>query len=449
VSLTLNGGEASKAETVTVVDPNEALTLLAGTTSKTWKLYREGAAMSLGESAAVPNNYWPGFTNNGSRPCLYEQSWTFQRDGGYVFDDAGVFWAEYGVFNGPTGCDSNTIAESCFDVSSGVLVNECGTDVSDWLSGTHSYTYNASTGLLTLIGSGAWIGIPKLATSAEVLVPQSEVQTTISITENDGFDVMKVEFTYAAAYWVAYYASYTTATEPEIVSVNAAFGATSNGLVATFVNQSSGANSYSWTFGDGGTSTEANPVHTYAAAGTYSVTLTASDGSSSATVTKDVTVSAAALTEAAPVPTADAADVISIYSDAYTNISGVNTNPNWGQATLVTNEVVADDNVLKLSGLNYQGIGFEDNAQDVSGMTHVHIDVWSATATSVNFFLISPGNETPKALTITGGQWDSFDIPLSDYSSVVDLTGVFQFKFDATGSPTIYVDNIYFVNIPN
>jgi len=35
---------------------------------------------------------------------------------------------------------------------------------------------------------------------------------------------------------------------------------------------------YSWTFGDGATSTEANPVHTYATAGAYQARLTVSDG---------------------------------------------------------------------------------------------------------------------------------------------------------------------------
>ncbi|WP_433214158.1 PQQ-dependent sugar dehydrogenase [Dactylosporangium sp. CS-047395] len=38
-----------------------------------------------------------------------------------------------------------------------------------------------------------------------------------------------------------------------------------------------GALTYAWTFGDGGTSTAANPSHTFAANGTYSVTLTARD----------------------------------------------------------------------------------------------------------------------------------------------------------------------------
>lgn len=40
-----------------------------------------------------------------------------------------------------------------------------------------------------------------------------------------------------------------------------------------FYDLSSNGSNYSWNFGDGGTSTQANPIHTYTAAGTYSVTL--------------------------------------------------------------------------------------------------------------------------------------------------------------------------------
>ena len=48
-----------------------------------------------------------------------------------------------------------------------------------------------------------------------------------------------------------------------------------------------------WAFGDGGTSMSANPSHSYAAAGTYSVTLNVTDdGGDSDSVSKNVTVSA-------------------------------------------------------------------------------------------------------------------------------------------------------------
>jgi PKD repeat protein len=55
---------------------------------------------------------------------------------------------------------------------------------------------------------------------------------------------------------------------------SAAFTAAVGGRQATFVNASSDAESpaalvYAWDFGDGQTSTERDPVHAYAAAGTY------------------------------------------------------------------------------------------------------------------------------------------------------------------------------------
>nr|MEE4266491.1 S8 family serine peptidase [Candidatus Krumholzibacteria bacterium] len=58
-------------------------------------------------------------------------------------------------------------------------------------------------------------------------------------------------------------------------------------LAVQFVDFSSGdPSSWSWTFGDGGTSTAQNPGHTYTAAGSYTVSLTASNGDGSDTETK-------------------------------------------------------------------------------------------------------------------------------------------------------------------
>lgn len=51
--------------------------------------------------------------------------------------------------------------------------------------------------------------------------------------------------------------------------------AAGNGLTVLLNNNSTNAISYSWNFGDGQTSTQANPTHMYAAPGTYVITLTA------------------------------------------------------------------------------------------------------------------------------------------------------------------------------
>lgn len=48
-------------------------------------------------------------------------------------------------------------------------------------------------------------------------------------------------------------------------------------LKIDFANLSSSATDYEWNFGDGGTSTDAEPSHAYAAVGVYTVTLKASD----------------------------------------------------------------------------------------------------------------------------------------------------------------------------
>lgn len=58
---------------------------------------------------------------------------------------------------------------------------------------------------------------------------------------------------------------------------NANFTFTQNLLTATFTNTSTNASTYLWDFGDGMTSTETNPVHTYASPGTYTVTLSATN----------------------------------------------------------------------------------------------------------------------------------------------------------------------------
>jgi PKD repeat protein len=66
-------------------------------------------------------------------------------------------------------------------------------------------------------------------------------------------------------------------------------------LPVQFTDTSTGSpTSWAWTFGDGGTSTAQNPSHTFAAAGTYTVTLRATNATgTSAPVTRTVTVTAA------------------------------------------------------------------------------------------------------------------------------------------------------------
>ena len=78
---------------------------------------------------------------------------------------------------------------------------------------------------------------------------------------------------------------------PPVVPPTAAFTGTptsgSAPLLVAFTDASSGgATSWSWDFGDGGTSNGQNPSHTYTAAGTYGVRLTVANAAGSNTLTR-------------------------------------------------------------------------------------------------------------------------------------------------------------------
>jgi beta-glucanase (GH16 family) len=145
---------------------------------------------------------------------------------------------------------------------------------------------------------------------------------------------------------------------------------------------------------------------------------------------------------AAPDPQALPQQVISLFSDSYSNIGNIDYNPNWQQATQVTQIEIAGNNILKYAGLNYQGTDFADNKQDVSNMDNVHLDYWTYNSTELKFFLISPGpRETHFVIDVKQQGWQNLVIPLSRFLDV-DLSDIFQLKVEGNG--TVYLDNIYF-----
>lgn len=76
---------------------------------------------------------------------------------------------------------------------------------------------------------------------------------------------------------------------------------------------------WSWDFGDGGTSTEENPVHTYAANGTYNVCLTAGNAAGSDSHCEDVTISSIVSAPLADF-TYTAVNLEVTFTDASTNV---------------------------------------------------------------------------------------------------------------------------------
>lgn len=145
---------------------------------------------------------------------------------------------------------------------------------------------------------------------------------------------------------------------------------------------------------------------------------------------------------AAPAPPARlAADVLSIYSDAYTSIAGVNLRPDWGQPTVVSEVLVANNKTQKYTGFTYEGITFAPI--DASAMTQLHMDIWTPDLASITVFIMSSGDAESKVLTPTKAGWNSFDIPMSTYAGV-NKAAVKEMKLVAEGGSTLYFDNLYF-----
>ena len=205
------GVSANFSRTITITDPLEALRILVGESSKDWRLIREGVVMGVSETVDAFPAWW-SLENDGSRPCVFYQTWTFSEDGTMTFDDGGSMWGDDVVFAG------TDLLGVCFEATAANMVNRDGIDVSAWLSGTHLFEYNPSAGTLTLNGLGAWIGLKKVTPGGDVAVPQESVTYNIQITEGQEYDLMEVSVTGDGFYWQFNYVSYHDwANEPDVV----------------------------------------------------------------------------------------------------------------------------------------------------------------------------------------------------------------------------------------
>ncbi|MEI6575336.1 MAG: PKD domain-containing protein [Bacteroidota bacterium] len=304
LTATGGGGTDSYSVSITVSDPNQELTKLAGSVSKTWKLLR---VTSTGryplEVGPIDHStiWWAmGLGNNeiANRPCMLNDEWTFGRDGSLKYDPKGDYWAEGGVFTPDNICAATT-----------TMVGPNGEDLSAWGGGNFTYVYTAgAVPTLKSVGMGSFIGFFKLGNDAETKVPLASVTYNIVKLTDGAVDTLVIEGnyhsadpTFAGGYWRFTLMHYDNAAdEPPIPgpSPTASFTYAQNGMAITFTNTSVNGVTYAWDFGDGQTSTSQNPVHTYAAEGIYTISMTATNPNGSATASTVIFLSNTVLTEA-------------------------------------------------------------------------------------------------------------------------------------------------------
>lgn len=142
-----------------------------------------------------------------------------------------------------------------------------------------------------------------------------------------------------------------------------------------------------------------------------------------------------------PTPVHDADKVYSIFSNRYTNATTFVIG-NWGQSTQAELVSINGNDVYKLTDFNYLGWQLAGNI-DLSGYTHLHVDYYTPDGNTFAFTPVSPGpKEKVLNQTVTAGQWNSYDVKLSDFTGVA-LNEIFQFKFDNGGNKTGYIANVY------
>lgn len=188
------------------------------------------------------------------------------------------------------------------------------------------------------------------------------------------------------------------------------------------------------------------------------VTITGSDAT---TKTVTVTQEAAVFTlPDSPTPTVSAANVISVFSDAYTSgVSALDTqywyNASWSNATSAS----STNNVKKVTvgGTTGACLGFIFTAIDISSMAKLHMDIYATVTGTVAVGVPSGGDHYKLNIAVTANQWTPIDLSLTidllkdgtgEALTAANLTAINQvgiWKLDAPLA-SFYVDNVLFYN---
>lgn len=158
----------------------------------------------------------------------------------------------------------------------------------------------------------------------------------------------------------------------------------------------------------------------------------------------------------APDPNFLANDVISLFSNVYTNVPVNTWQTAWSLGNLNDIQIQGND-TKKYSSLNFVGVETTgSNLLNVSNMTHLYLNVWTANMTEFRVKLVDFGND----LSYAGGDdsehelsfnptlesWITLDIPLTNFLNLASNQHIAQFIFSGnpTGSGIVYVDNVLF-----
>ncbi|CAN5624486.1 hypothetical protein BH10BAC3_BH10BAC3_30440 [soil metagenome] len=245
------------------------------------------------------------------------------------------------------------------------------------------------------------------------------------------------------------------ATETQSKEVGSTFGA--NGTTSIFpvsgVNvQLQTAKAYfTWISSNLSVGTfDAFGVGTALAAGSTTVTGKLGAVDAGGVLTVNVTAAVAPVV-AAPTPNRAPADVISLFSNAYTNNPVDTWSTSWsGCCHELTDLQIAGNDTKKYVLHHFAGVEFIASPVDATNYGFLHIDVWTPNvAKPFTIRLVNFGvSNTEADVTRTPAQntWVSYDIPLSEFATLGGKNKLSQMLFLVAGETTgtFFIDNVYF-----
>ena len=164
----------------------------------------------------------------------------------------------------------------------------------------------------------------------------------------------------------------------------------------------------------------------------------------------------------APVPTRDPSNVISIYSDVYTNVPVEFYNGFWEpfQTTQSADFFINGDNILNYTNFNFVGNQFGMPTVDATANPNFHVDLYipGAIDPSTNLLItlkdfgvdgVDGGGDDEiqqiffDSSDFIGDSWNSFDIPIT-LTNKNNLGQIIYENINSSPLSNFYVDNIYF-----
>ena len=157
----------------------------------------------------------------------------------------------------------------------------------------------------------------------------------------------------------------------------------------------------------------------------------------------------AAPTSAAPVPAWPAAQVKAVYSDSYDREANWGYLEGWGQTTTMTEGDIDGNHYLSYANFNYLGWQCA-SSYNVMVMEKLHLDIWADAAGQIGIVPIYGGtglttdDSHRKIVTLEANKWNSIDLDLATDFEGLNLSSIFQFKYDNGTITEFALDNVYF-----